>query len=329
VVPAGLSKAEPKTVTVKISFDGTYPIVNGEIFKPEFLPFIFKNRIMVSPMLMSHGLNIPMDYNVQDRVLTIKKSNITLTMNYNSLFAIVNGKEAPIDTSFIIRGNRLVVPLRFITETFGATVSWDPILHKASIVYEIPEEGFDIVCTTKINETTYKILEIEHSSKTVNMYLFDETYKPILDGYNNQITFLPGEFDFDKKLANCINSLFVNKIEIKSESSFFFQIHSGHMGDWEMALGLDYTGPSAIDYKKNEIHELDETFSKNAIVGEFTVTTQENDSYTGFRYSPNLYKKWYQTSIKGKVELKTNTLLQPAYATENISSISLENGQGS
>jgi hypothetical protein len=134
---------ESKTISVEITVGDPIPIVDGiKQSHLESSPYIWRGRMMVGPRLLSEVIGFKIDYNrVDDTLTTLTFSNpkVNLVMTYNSSTAIVNGKEVAIDVPFDIRNNRSQVPLRFIMETFETTVTWDPTLHKTSIVYEIPE----------------------------------------------------------------------------------------------------------------------------------------------------------------------------------------------
>jgi hypothetical protein len=144
--------------------------------------------MMVGPSMFSMIFGIKIEYDGTNDTLTFSDSKINLVMTYNSYTAIVNGKEVPVDVPFTIRAGRSHTPLRFILETFGATVSWDPVLHKATIVYEIPEEVFDIVCSTKINEKrelrTNRSLEpvyaIKNAPTLIINPVWEFTWKPTI-----------------------------------------------------------------------------------------------------------------------------------------------------
>jgi hypothetical protein len=135
----GSVKAEPKTVTVKLTIDNNVPIVNGQPNIPMmFAPFINNGRTMVCTNFISETFGTKIDWDAYNRIATFTKNKIVIAIQTDSNIAKVNGKEVPIDSPAIIRHGRTAYPIRFIMEAFGATVSWDPDLHKATIVYEIP-----------------------------------------------------------------------------------------------------------------------------------------------------------------------------------------------
>jgi len=65
--------------------------------------------------------------------------------------AKVNGKEIKLDTSSVIAGGRTFVPVRFISEAFGATVEWDG-KNKIVTITTKPQAGNEI---GKMPESSY------------------------------------------------------------------------------------------------------------------------------------------------------------------------------
>jgi hypothetical protein len=140
VIPAGRSKAEPKKISIEISVGDPTPIINGEKQPPlEIKPYIKNNRCMVPLRFISEQLSIKVIYEPETKLIHLQSSKIAIGMYIGYEIILINGKTAHLDTPPELKNNRTIVPLRFFSETFGATVSWDPALYKATILYEIPE----------------------------------------------------------------------------------------------------------------------------------------------------------------------------------------------
>ena len=142
ILSVGSVKAEPKTVTVELTIDNNIPTVNGDPVVPlESEIFIEKGRTFVPVRFPSEVFDIKTIYESETKTITFaNKKDIEIEMKIDDTSVKVNGKEMQIDSPPIIRRNRTQVPIRFIMETFGAIVTWDPDLHKVTIVHEIPEE---------------------------------------------------------------------------------------------------------------------------------------------------------------------------------------------
>jgi hypothetical protein len=140
LLPWYSTKAEPKTITVELTQDSPVPVIDGQAQEPlEASIFIVDGRIMSPPRFLNEAFNIKLEGGYP-KGITFKSKGIVLEMLYNNKTVKVNGKEAQTDVPVLVRTGRTFLPIRFIMETFGATVTWDPDLHKVTIVYELPEE---------------------------------------------------------------------------------------------------------------------------------------------------------------------------------------------
>ncbi|HEY3782608.1 MAG TPA: stalk domain-containing protein [Fimbriimonadaceae bacterium] len=82
-------------------------------------------RVMVPlrGVLESLGANVDWDQNAQQ--ITINKGSTDVVMHIGDSNAKVNGQDQPLDQPAVLMGGTTLVPLRFLSETFGATVNWD------------------------------------------------------------------------------------------------------------------------------------------------------------------------------------------------------------
>jgi len=135
--------AEPKTVTVELTIENPEYQLDGQP-QPnmEYPPFVENSRILIPVRIFTEAFFVSIHFEIESmksNTVTFSNGKTEIEIQTNNKTAKVNGKEIQIDTPSIIRLGRTFAPVRFIMETFGATVTWDPILHKVTIVYEIPE----------------------------------------------------------------------------------------------------------------------------------------------------------------------------------------------
>lgn len=60
---------------------------------------------------------------------------ISMKLQIGNTNAIVNGEVVSLDSPPVIINSRTLVPLRFISESFGADIQWDPVLRMVSITF--------------------------------------------------------------------------------------------------------------------------------------------------------------------------------------------------
>ena len=96
-------------------------------------PEIVNSRTMVPIRVVLENMGYKLDWNEALKKVTIYDSKTTVEFNLGESFALVNGVRTPmdiqdgleIDTKSYIKNSRTMVPLRFITEAFGAQVDYN------------------------------------------------------------------------------------------------------------------------------------------------------------------------------------------------------------
>ena len=112
--------AEP----IKIRMDNQTDVAPIAIFS-EVQPEIKNNRTMVPLRVISENLGTTVNWSGSSVVLTKGKVKVILRPNSNT--AVKNGKTVHLDVKPYLKNNRTMVPLRFIAETFGCTVSYSDL----------------------------------------------------------------------------------------------------------------------------------------------------------------------------------------------------------
>ena len=108
-------------------FAGKTPQIeyNGKIIKSDVQPFIQNERTMVPIRFISETLGYKVDWNNEERLVSITGKDTSLELKIGSKKAKVNGKEVELDAPSIIKNERTFVPLRFVAENLKAEVKWD------------------------------------------------------------------------------------------------------------------------------------------------------------------------------------------------------------
>lgn len=135
--PSVFGKTEEKS-GISIYINGTLIETNKEIGQP----YIENDRTMVPIRLISEKIGYKVDWNGEKRQVAITDAGSKIYLEVGKNGAIVNGQKAKIDENKsvvpVIKNDRTYVPLRFISENFGA-----------SIEYEQPEPGVHIISIDK------------------------------------------------------------------------------------------------------------------------------------------------------------------------------------
>lgn len=173
----------------------SYPRIelNGtEIMFPDAKPFIDDGkRTLVPVRFLVNELGATIDWDANTRTVTVTRGNneIKLTAGLNR--ALVNGVTRMLDTKAQIIDNRTFVPLRFITETFGAQVGFDAGRKMVLINAEVQttdehyQKGLDLI---KAGNEEQALIEFE---KAVNLGTSNsDVWKHIGNIYMNKKNYL-------------------------------------------------------------------------------------------------------------------------------------------
>ncbi len=162
------SYSSSETVTV---------MYNGSVIEFDQLTEIKDGRTMVPPLRsIFEALGMEVIWDDSTKQITAVKKDLVIILRIDSTNPMVNGQTVDIDSAPYIKNGRTLVPLRFITESTGAKVSWDGNTRTVFI-----EEGGDYVESTEIVEVIDGVETIESGDKVLTL-----TY-PVVD--TGQVTY--------------------------------------------------------------------------------------------------------------------------------------------
>lgn len=129
-------------VTAVTSFAGDITVkVNGaKVDFPDVKPYTDKNeRTLVPIRFIADNLGAETSWNEEKQVATIKKDDKKIDICIRCKKIFVNGKQVKTDSIGEKKDDiRTMVPLRFISEMFGAKVGWDEKTLTVTIDTELP-----------------------------------------------------------------------------------------------------------------------------------------------------------------------------------------------
>lgn len=95
---------------------------------------IYKGHAMVPVRGVFERLGATLAYDSLTRSIVIDRADTRVVLFTDSKEAIVNGVPQTMKSPPILIGDQVMVPLRFVSESFGALVSWDPETRVANIL---------------------------------------------------------------------------------------------------------------------------------------------------------------------------------------------------
>ncbi|MDO9535663.1 MAG: copper amine oxidase N-terminal domain-containing protein [Bacillota bacterium] len=99
--------------------------LRGMPFVTELPPVLKGGRMLIPLRAISNGLKATVDWDADERKITITKGDVEVIIYLGEMTYYVNGEEMQFDVGPDLINNRTFVPLRFIAEALGAKVDYD------------------------------------------------------------------------------------------------------------------------------------------------------------------------------------------------------------
>jgi hypothetical protein len=116
--------------------------INGNHFAPRTAPQLENGTTMVPLYLIGRVLGADID--IADNLVTIKKGPATLQFTLGDTKASLNGIKMIMPQAPTMVNDEVMVPLRFICEAFGATITWEQSSKTAGVQYSEKRQGMSI-----------------------------------------------------------------------------------------------------------------------------------------------------------------------------------------
>jgi len=132
-----LAALEQRVAVLESACERLRPAIFLTVGKKKCLVGAEERELDVPPVLISGRTMVPLRFVGEVWGTGFNWDNSLKQVSYQSAggeevkltvgagYALIGGKEAPLDVSAVIKEGRTLVPLRFIGESLGAAVSWD------------------------------------------------------------------------------------------------------------------------------------------------------------------------------------------------------------
>ncbi len=122
-------------IVVKLQIGNDTASVNGNTVKLDSPPVIIKNKTFVPLRFVSEAFGAKIKWDGALKVITINYDFHSIQLQVGSSSVLVDGEIKKLVAPPVIKNNRTLVPLRFIAETFGASVQWDASTKTITITF--------------------------------------------------------------------------------------------------------------------------------------------------------------------------------------------------
>lgn len=110
---------------LQISFDEIKVIIDGELQTFEQPPVVIKGSTLVPMRAIFERLGAEISWNSKEQSVTGTRGETTIYLKNGDTQATVNGKSVKLDVPAQTVNSRMMVPIRFISESLGAKVKWE------------------------------------------------------------------------------------------------------------------------------------------------------------------------------------------------------------
>ncbi len=117
------------------SIPGIKIMVNGRLLPTDVSPIMEQNRILIPVRAVSEALGVNVDWNAELQQITLIGRGKNVQLVIGNSFANINGVSEELDVPASITQGRTLVPLRFVSQAFGASVNWDGAKQLVEISY--------------------------------------------------------------------------------------------------------------------------------------------------------------------------------------------------
>jgi hypothetical protein len=129
-----IKKVNEKKITLQIG--SNIASVGSETVEIESPPVIEKGFTLVPLRFIAEAFGATLDYNSALQVINISYKGLSIQLQVGSTIAFVDNVRKELNAPPKIINGRTLVPIRFISETFGATVDWDGTTKTITITYK-------------------------------------------------------------------------------------------------------------------------------------------------------------------------------------------------
>lgn len=112
---------------IQLSIGKNIAMIDGVPVPLDVPPIILNGRTMVPIRFISEAFGAEVQWDSETRTVRIyfERTFTRVTLQINNTIARINDKIVTLDAPPTIINGRTMVPIRFISEAFGATVDWD------------------------------------------------------------------------------------------------------------------------------------------------------------------------------------------------------------
>lgn len=110
--------------------------VNNNLIYMDTPPIMLDDRVLVPARETFEAIGAEVTWDDEKQSITVTQNDTQIVLTVDSMEAYVNGEPIALDVPATMQGNKVFIPVRFISESVGAHVSWNENAHTVKITTE-------------------------------------------------------------------------------------------------------------------------------------------------------------------------------------------------
>ena len=282
--PMGPEPYVPKTMRVQ----GDQLYINGEPADVDIMHHIPSHRTIAPVYQLAEYMDI--SYYWDDFTLDIRGENAYVFMVVGEHTALVNNHEVDMNAPFILHEQRSVVPLRFIAETMGYTVTWEEmptvVLQDCTLQEDIlarirsTNPGLPADVSEAIAEHVYHYATIYNVDPIIiaAMMHTESHYRPAINGAAGEIGLMQIMPSTGRRIADAMGIDNYDLWDIETNIHFGVWYLQHNLG---LVQNMNYNGPLsdmdlAIIAYNTGIHNLQRHVERGTLPSRYLNNVQNN-----------------------------------------------------
>lgn len=127
--------AENNKIEISFSVGDSILSINGNKVEVE-TPYVVKGTTLVPLRVISEAFGAEVNWDGDKKTITILYSGVAIELTIDSCYAYINGNETDLTVAPELTNGTTMLPMRFITESLGADVSYDETTKAITVVKE-------------------------------------------------------------------------------------------------------------------------------------------------------------------------------------------------
>lgn len=150
------------TVALAVSAGAVDLYVDTVKLEPDSPPVIVDGRTLVPVRAIFEALGAEVQWDPATRTASGTRGDTTVSVQIDNTTAYVNGEARVLDVPAQLINNRTMVPARFISESFGSRVFWDPATQSVRV-------SSKLYTVTRVVDGDTIVVDIDGTAETVRL----------------------------------------------------------------------------------------------------------------------------------------------------------------